>query len=180
MNIYTRTGDKGETSLIGGKRVKKYHLRVEAYGTVDELNSWLGLIRDLNPGKKYYDLLIEIQNKLMCIASRLASEENATSIHIPELKPTDIELLEKEIDAIFNAIPPLRNFVLPGGQIIVSHCHIARCVCRRTERLIVRLAEDEQVGQDILKYINRLSDFLFALSRFLVYENKVQEIIWKP
>lgn len=180
MKIYTKTGDKGQTSLIGGTRVPKHHIRIEAYGTIDELNSSIGLIRDQQIDKHSKDILVEIQDRLFTIGSYLASDPVKSKMKIPELKEEDITLLEKEMDAMNEILPEMRSFVLPGGHTTVSFCHIARCICRRAERLIVHLSENEEVQALVKIYINRLSDYLFVLARKLSHDLKAEEIPWKP
>ncbi len=182
MKIYTKTGDKGTTSLIGGTKVSKAHLRIESYGTVDELNSYIGLCKDLltdDAGKK---ILLEVQDRLFTIGSSLACDPvKEPKMKIPDLKESDVELLEKEIDRMNETIPPMKNFILPGGHPNLSHLHIARCVCRRAERCCVRLeAEEQEVENIIIKYLNRLSDYLFVLSRYSGHQMNVEEIPWKP
>jgi len=180
MKIYTKTGDKGQTSLIGGTRVLKSDQRIEAYGTVDELNSYIGLLRDqaININRK--DILIEIQDRLFTIGASLASDPEKSKVKIPDLFETDIELLEKEMDRMDSLLPPMKFFVLPGGHQSVSFCHVARTVCRRTERLVIRLSQNEFVDDLVIKYINRLSDFIFVLSRLMAQELNAEEIPWKP
>ncbi len=171
--IYTKTGDKGETSLIGGTRVPKYHIRIEAYGTVDELNSYLGLIRDQQINNHYKEILIEIQNKLFTVGSLLASEKptgKSTAI-----RDEDIILLENEMDVMSEYLPELHSFLLPGGDTVVSYCHIARCICRRAERVSTLLAQDNSVDEIILKYLNRLSDYLFVLARKIAFDINAPE-----
>lgn len=181
MKIYTKKGDKGLTSLLGGKRVSKSHRRIESYGNVDELNSYIGLLRDLiGEDKEIKDLLIEIQDRLFVIGSSLASDPTKSKIKLPQLYESDSLLLEKSIDAMNEHLPEMRSFVLPGGHSTVSFCHIARCVCRRTERTAISLAKKEFVNPLVIIYLNRLSDFLFVLSRKLVYDHKVSEILWTP
>lgn len=180
MKIYTKTGDKGQTSLLGGSRVPKHHLRIESYGTIDELNSYIGLLRDQSIDKKHIDVLLEVQDRLFTIGSYLASEPEKSKVKIPELKEEDVFFLEKQIDELNEALPPMRSFVLPGGHTTVSFCHIARCVCRRAERIAVHLSETEQVNELILRYLNRLSDYLFILARKLTYELNANEVPWKP
>lgn len=180
MKIYTKKGDKGETSLLGGTRVKKSHIRIESYGTVDELNSWIGLIRDQNIDKHSKEVLIHIQDRLFTIGSHLASDPSKKAIKIPDIKEDDITTLEKEIDKMNETLPEMRSFVLPGGHTTVSYCHVARCVCRRAERCAVNLSAEEQVEDIIVKYLNRLSDYLFVLSRKLSQDLKAEEIPWKP
>lgn len=180
MKIYTKKGDKGETSLLGGTRVKKSNVRIETYGTVDELNSWIGLIRDQpidTPAKKF---LIHIQDRLFTIGSHLASDPNRPKARIPDIIEEDILALEKEIDRMNETLPEMRSFVLPGGHTVVSYCHITRCVCRRAERWAVHLAGEEKVEDIIIKYLNRLSDYLFVLSRKFSQDLQAEEIPWKP
>ena len=180
MKIYTKTGDKGMTSLIGGTKVPKSHLRIEAYGTVDELNSYIGLCRDLLTDETVRRILQEIQDRLFTIGSALACDPiKEPKMQLPDLKETDVQLLENEIDRMNESIPPMKNFILPGGHPILSHLHIARCVCRRAERCCVRL-ENEIAEPLIIKYINRLSDYLFVLSRYTGHEMNIAEIPWKP
>ncbi len=180
MKIYTKKGDKGETSLLGGTRVKKSHIRIESYGTVDELNSWIGLIRDQAIDKNSKDLLIHIQDRLFTIGSHLASDPSKHGIRIPDIKEEDIVKLEKEIDKMNETLPEMKSFVLPGGHPTVSYCHIARCVCRRAERCAVNLSAEDQVEEIVIKYLNRLSDYLFVLSRKLSHDLKAEETPWKP
>lgn len=180
--IYTKTGDKGTTSLIGGAKVPKSHLRIEAYGTVDELNSYIGLCRDLILDKHSRNVLQEIQDRLFTIGSSLACDPaKEPKMRIPDLKEEDVILLEKEIDKMNEVLPPMKSFILPGGHPTVSHTHIARCICRRAERCCVRLEiEKEEVEPIVIKYLNRLSDYLFVLARFVSHQSKVEEISWKP
>jgi cob(I)alamin adenosyltransferase len=179
MKIYTKTGDKGQTSLIGGKRVPKSHLRIEAYGTVDELLSYIGLLRDVVNQEHDRSVLITIQDRLMICAAVLAADCEDCKIAIPEILDSDISELEKEMDTMEAMLEPLASFVLPGGHPAVSHCHIARTICRRTERVIVALSENYFVPEKLIKYINRLSDYLFVLSRKLVKDLNIEEIPWK-
>jgi cob(I)alamin adenosyltransferase len=182
LKIYTKTGDKGTTSLIGGTKVPKSHLRIEAYGTVDELNSYIGLCKDLLADKQSKTILQEIQDRLFTIGSSLACDpEKKPKMKIPDLKEEDIVLLEKEIDRMNEILPSMKNFILPGGHPSVSHLHIARCICRRAERCSVRLEiEKEEVESIIIKYLNRLSDYLFVLARYIAQHLKAEEIPWKP
>lgn len=180
LKIYTKTGDKGQTSLIGGTRVPKHHIRIESYGTVDELNSWIGLIRDQEIETHHKQILVEIQDRLFTIGASLASDPEKSKMKIPDLKEEDVTLLEKEIDAMNDVLPEMRSFVLPGGNSIVSYCHIARCVCRRAERNTIHLSEEDFVAELVIKYLNRLSDYLFVLSRKLTQDLKASEIPWKP
>nr|WP_314840385.1 cob(I)yrinic acid a,c-diamide adenosyltransferase [uncultured Flavobacterium sp.] len=187
MKVYTKTGDKGTTALFGGTRVAKDHARIESYGTVDELNSHIGLIRDQDMDAHYKDILIEIQDRLFTVGAILATPPEKEVKKNGELRlqnlgiiETDIELLENEIDAMEEALPPMTHFVLPGGHTTVSYCHIARCVCRRAERLAVHLSHDEPVVEIAIKYLNRLSDYLFVLARKLSYDLKADEVQWIP
>ena len=180
MKIYTKTGDKGQTSLIGGTRVPKHHIRIETYGTVDELSSYIGLIRDQQIDDHSKKILIEIQDRLFTIGSSLASDPEKSKMKIPDLKEEDITLLEQEMDKMNETLPEMRSFVLPGGHTTVSFCHIARCVCRRAERLTIHLSENSFVSDLVIKYLNRLSDYLFMLSRKLTHDLHAQEIPWKP
>jgi cob(I)alamin adenosyltransferase len=180
--IYTKTGDKGITSLIGGTKVSKAHLRIETYGTVDELNSYIGLCKDLLTDKNSTAVLQEVQDRLFTIGAALACDsEKETKMKIPDLKEEDITLLEKEIDKMNETLPPMKSFILPGGHPTVSHIHISRCICRRAERCCVRLeAEQNEVEPIIIKYLNRLSDYLFVLARYAAHQLKSEEIPWKP
>ena len=180
MKIYTRKGDTGTTQLIGGLRVPKNHLRIESYGTVDELNSWLGLIRDSITDEHSKWMLKEIQDRLFTIGSLLASDPGSSRMKVPDLHEQDVELLEKEIDSMEEILPELKTFVLPGGNPVNSMCHVARCVCRRTERLVVQLSESEKVERLVIQYLNRLSDYLFVLSRKISFDSKSEEVPWKP
>lgn len=179
MKIYTKTGDTGHTSLLGGKRVSKAHIRINAYGTVDELNSHIGLLRDVEIREDRKIILKEIQDKLFTIGSHLAADDKNRK-KIPDLKEEDVELLEKEIDKMNGELPPMKHFILPGGNQFVSFTHIARCVCRRAEREIVTLHHEEEVNDLIIKYINRLSDYLFVLARKLGAELNAEEVAWRP
>lgn len=180
MKIYTKTGDKGFTSLIGGTRVPKFHLRIESYGTVDELNSYIGMIRDQDITTYDKDLLKQIQDRLFTIGASLAADPEKSKMIIPDLNLEDIELLEKEMDAINEQLPELRHFILPGGNNAISFCHIARCVCRRAERLAVHLATESNVDEKVTVYLNRLSDYLFVLARKIGNEQKIAENQWIP
>ena len=180
MRIYTKTGDEGKTSLIGGTRVFKSHHRIDAYGTVDELNAYIGLLGDQPVNLSRRDLIKEIQDRLFTIGASLASDPDKSNMKIPDLHEEDILLLEKEMDLMQDQVPPLRAFVLPGGHASVSFCHVARCVCRRAERLVIALAEESFVAELVIKYLNRLSDYLFVLSRKMTQELGVEEITWKP
>ncbi|MCP4522506.1 MAG: cob(I)yrinic acid a,c-diamide adenosyltransferase [Cytophagales bacterium] len=181
MKIYTKTGDKGETSLFGGQRVSKANLRIDAYGTLDELLSYIGLLRDQEVNKKIKPLLIEIQDRLFTIGAELATapEKGKTRKH-PDLYEEDITILENAIDEMNEQLEPMRFFVLPGGHQAVSFAHLARCVCRKAERLIIALHQTEPVNDLILQYVNRLSDYLFTLSRYMSKQLNAEEIPWKP
>jgi cob(I)alamin adenosyltransferase len=180
MKIYTKTGDNGQTSLVGGTRVSKTELRIEAYGTVDELNSYVGLLRDQEVNKDRKDILKEIQDRLFTIGSILASEPEQTKKRIPDLHESDIELLEKEMDKMDESLEPMRFFILPGGHQSVSFGHLARTVCRRAERIVLRLAQETEVNELVIKYLNRLSDYLFVLCRMMIKDLNIEEISWKP
>jgi cob(I)alamin adenosyltransferase len=180
MKIYTRKGDTGTTQLIGGTRVAKHSLRIECYGTVDELNSYLGCVRDQVNDEHDKFLLKEIQDRLFTIGSSLASDPEKSRMKIPDLHESDIDLLEQEMDKMTETLPELRSFILPGGHFANSICHVARCVCRRAERLVSDLNETEKTDPLVLKYLNRLSDYLFVLSRKISKDFGAEEIEWKP
>lgn len=180
MKIYTKGGDKGHTSLIGGKRVPKNNPRIEAYGTADELISYIGLLRQMIKNKHYQDFLLKVQDRLMVASSLLAADCEGCEKELPLLKVKDIELLEKEIDRMETKLPPLTKFILPGGNKTVAFCHICRTICRRVERQCVGLANDENIDERIIEYLNRLSDFLFVLARFISMETNAEEIPWTP
>ncbi|SHM46106.1 cob(I)alamin adenosyltransferase [Cyclobacterium lianum] len=180
MKIYTKTGDKGETSLLGGTRVYKSHLRIDAYGTIDELNAHLGLLRDQEVNKKRAKELYFIQDRLFVIGALLASDPEKGQIKKPGFSAGDIAFLEREIDSMETSLPPLSNFIMPGGHPVVSMAHIARTVCRRAERCIVLLNEASFVESLILEFVNRLSDYLFVLGRQLAVELNIKEITWHP
>ena len=180
MKIYTKTGDQGKTSLIGGTRVLKFHPRIEAYGTIDELNSYIGLIRDHDIAPHFKEILLEIQDRLFTAESLVALDPaSKIEVKLPQLHDSDIELLEKEIDAMNEVLPDLSSFILPGGHPIVSYCHVARCVCRRAERLIIRLNQSQTVPDKVIPYLNRLSDYLFVLARRLGKDVNATETPWK-
>jgi cob(I)alamin adenosyltransferase len=185
MKIYTKSGDKGKTSLFGGTRVPKYHLRIEAYGTVDELNSYIGLIRDQKIEEHTTQILIKIQTDLFTLGAMLATppekeklKSGKDRLNISKITHTSVERLENEIDAMNETLPPMTHFILPGGHTTVSFCHIARCICRRAERIATQLNDENALDPQILVFLNRLSDYLFVLARKLTIENKVQEIPW--
>jgi cob(I)alamin adenosyltransferase len=180
MKIYTKTGDKGTTALFGGKRVSKADLRIDTYGTVDELNSFIGLVRDQEVNKGRKEILVTIQDRLFTIGSILATEPGNTKVKIPALHETDIVLLETAIDQMDSELPLMRFFVLPGGNQAVSFCHVARTVCRRAERLTIALNNQEAVNELVIKYLNRLSDYLFVLSRKMALELNAEEVPWTP
>jgi cob(I)alamin adenosyltransferase len=178
MKIYTLKGDDGTTSLSGGRRVPKHSVRVEAYGSVDELIAWIGLLRDHKENQKRKELLTYIQSQLMCCAAALAiDDQNINSRKIlPD--PDSLSVIEKEIDKMEETLPALNNFILPGGNILISYCHIARCVCRRAERAVFRLNKTEESPEIVNKFLNRLSDFLFVLSRKIALDADIEEINW--
>lgn len=182
MKIYTRVGDKGTTSLLGGTKVVKSHLRIEAYGTVDELNSHIGLCRDLLTDEASRNQLLEVQDRLFTIGSSLACDpEKEPKLRLPDLKESDVTLLENEIDRMELALPEMKNFILPGGHPTISQLHIARCVGRRAERCVVRLQEESaEVAPLVIQYLNRLSDYLFVLARYAGHLTQTPEIPWKP
>jgi len=185
MKIYTKTGDAGETSLFGGKRVKKYDLRIESYGTIDELNSYIGLLRDQKIDDHSSNTLIKIQNELFSIGAMLATppeneklKSGKNRLRISVIGADEIAFLEIEIDKMESTLQPMTNFILPGGHASVSICHISRCICRRAERIIIQLNEKQDVNRNILIYVNRLSDYLFVLARSLSMINGADEIPW--
>ncbi len=178
--IYTKTGDKGKTALIGGTRVPKYDVRIDAYGTVDELNAYVGLIRDLDIDNHTKSVLLEVQDRLFTLESSLAKDGRPLAHALPQLHPEDVERLEKEIDRMNEHLPPLTAFVLPGGHITVSYCHIARTVCRRAERLTIRMHEQFPTDPLNIRYLNRLSDYLFVLARKFSQDYNAPESLWKP
>jgi cob(I)alamin adenosyltransferase len=180
MKIYTKTGDLGTTSLFGGKRVSKADLRIDAYGTVDELNSFLGLVGDQDVNAKRKETLIRIQNSLFVMGSILSTEPGNTKVKVPSLQEAEILFMEQEIDAMELELAPLRFFILPGGHASVSFCHVARTVCRRAERLVTALHDQESIDPLVIKYLNRLSDYLFVLSRKMAKELGVEEVAWRP
>lgn len=180
MKIYTKGGDKGMTSLLNGKRVSKYHLRIEAYGTIDELNSHLGLLRDDKISDEITKVIQIVQDRLFTIGSLLAAGTEKLKFKLPEIEASDIEFVEKQIDKMDESLPELRSFVLPGGNSFVSYSHICRSICRRAERKIVHLSEESEVDMLIIQYINRLSDYFFTLSRKLTQDFNVEEIKWIP
>lgn len=187
MKIYTKTGDDGTTALYGGTRVAKHHMRIDSYGTVDELNSWLGLIRDQKIDASTKQLLAKIQDKLFTVGAILATDPKKAllkngqeRLNIPKIGSADIVMLEKEMDKMEETLPPMTHFILPGGHTTVSYCHIARTICRRAERLAVQLYEKEPFDDQVLSYLNRLSDYLFVLARKLSQDLHAEEVKWIP
>jgi cob(I)alamin adenosyltransferase len=187
MKVYTKTGDTGTTALFGGTRVSKHHIRIESYGTVDELNSHIGLIRDQEMDSHYKEVLIEVQDRLFTVGAILATPPEKETLKNGEkrlqnlgIQESDIEFLENEIDSMEESLPQMTHFVLPGGHTTVSYCHIARCVCRRAERLSVHLNDIEATDELVIKYLNRLSDYLFVLARKLSFDLKAEEVQWIP
>ncbi|QYH38816.1 cob(I)yrinic acid a,c-diamide adenosyltransferase [Algoriphagus sp. NBT04N3] len=180
MKIYTKTGDQGITSLLGGVRVPKSDLRIDAYGTIDELNSYVGLLRDQEVNNSRSDILKEIQDRLFTIGADLATVPGKDKVKKPDLHAEDIQMLEHQMDSMEADLPPLTAFILPGGHQSVSFCHLARTVCRRAERLAVELASYEQVNEMVIQYLNRLSDYFFVLGRKMAQELDVEEVTWKP
>lgn len=187
MKIYTKTGDQGKTALFGGTRVPKHHIRIDSYGTVDELNSYLGLLRDQEIDSHSREILMKIQEKLFVVGAILATDPQKQKLkngkdrlNIERISDADVELLEKEMDCMDEELEPMTHFVLPGGHQTVSFCHIARCVCRRAERLSTELYEQQPFEENTLKYLNRLSDYLFVLARKLSKDLQAEEIKWIP
>jgi cob(I)alamin adenosyltransferase len=180
MKIYTKTGDDGTTALFGGKRVSKADLRIETYGTVDELNSWIGVVRDQEINSSRSSTLVTIQDRLFTIGSNLATEPGNTKVKIPALFEEDVNYLERQIDSMEAGLEPMKSFILPGGHPSVSFCHVCRTVCRKAERLAIALDRSEGVNPMVIKYLNRLSDYLFVLSRLMSTELKADETPWKP
>jgi len=179
MKIYTKTGDKGKTSLFSGGRVLKSDLRIKAYGTVDELNSFIGMLITCEINENYKETLLEIQHKLYNLGSLLAVR-GETSYKLPEIEQKNVQFLENEIDVLSNHLPLLKNFILPGGNKQVAQCHICRTICRRAERELVELSQFESVDGLLIKYLNRLSDYLFVLARVISKETGAQEVVWMP
>ena len=182
IKIYTKTGDKGKTSLIGGTKVLKSHIRIESYGTVDELNSYIGLLSDQFRHDHTTASLREIQDRLFTIGSSLACDpDKEPRLKIPDLKEDDVQWVEREIDTMSTVLIPMKSFILPGGHVSISTAHVVRCVCRRAERACVSML-DQQLFVDplVIKYLNRLSDYLFILARFIAHELKIEELMWKP
>lgn len=180
--IYTKTGDQGKTSLIGGTKVPKSHLRIESYGTVDELNSFIGLVSDNITDEHSKTILKEIQDRLFTIGSSLACDpDKDTKMEIPDLKEEDVTLLEKEMDNMNEVLPAMKHFILPGGHVAISTTHVTRCVCRRAERACVNMQQQDMfVDPLVVKYLNRLSDYLFVLARYIGHLLNVPDVVWKP
>ena len=177
--VYTKTGDSGFTSLISGKRVPKHDIRIKAYGTIDELIAWLGLIRDITPTTDIKTTLLEIQKQLMTIAAELSieSKKDLPKNLIP-IQPIAVKHIENKIDILTAKLPPLKNFLIPGGHVLISYSHLARCVCRRAERYVTELDEEVSISSSIIAYMNRLSDYFFMLSRTFAFELDIEEIKW--
>lgn len=187
MKIYTKKGDKGNTSLFGGTRIPKHHIRIESYGTIDELNAYIGLLRDQDIDEKFKKQLYDIQHQLFTIGAELATDPQKAQLKngkerlaIEKIQTKEIEFLEQQIDQMTEELPEMTHFILPGGHTTVSYCHIARCVCRRAERLTTALNEIEPTDEFVLQYLNRLSDYLFVLARILSKNLKVEEVKWIP
>lgn len=180
MKIYTKTGDQGQTSLVGGTRVSKSHLRIDTYGTVDELNAWIGVLADYTINIHKQPFLRGIQHKLFTIGAQLATEPGKEIAKVPDLYDTDITEIEAEIDRMNETLEPLKHFILPGGHKEVAFAHVARTVCRRAERLVVKLNEQEPVPSLIITFLNRLSDYLFILCRAMAKDLEVEEVKWIP
>jgi len=180
MKIYTKTGDQGTTSLYGGKRVEKYNLRIESYGSIDELNSFLGLLRDQNIQDSYKNFIVNIQTNLFNIGAVLATPDTNTLAKLPKINHIHIQELEQKIDEFDKVLEPMTHFILPGGHQTVSYCHICRTICRRVERLVFKLSTETEINSLVTTYLNRLSDFLFVLARMLSKDLSVEEIKWIP
>ena len=180
MKIYTKAGDRGTSTLLGGNIVPKDHPRLEAYGTLDELNSWMGLIRDQLSDEEMRETLLKIQDRIMVGSTILASEKKDSAVPIPELHEKDISFLEMEIDRMEQELEPLQTVILPGGHTTVSYCHLARTTCRRAERYSVKFIKNSDQTAILVKYLNRLSDYLFILARKIAWELKIEEKIWQP
>jgi len=180
MKIYTKTGDQGTTSLLGGTRVSKANLRIDSYGTVDELNAYIGLLRDQEVNNSRQEILKEIQDRLFTLGAALATSPGKDNIQKPDIHIQDVERLEKQIDEMEQKLEPLKNFILPGGHQVVSFCHVARTVCRRAERCTILLDQNEPVDPILVTYLNRLSDYLFVLGRLIAKELNIEEVLWEP
>ncbi len=180
MRIYTKGGDKGKTSLVTGTRVDKHHIRLESYGTIDELNSCIGLLYASKTSERNKAFLIWLQHKLFDLGSILATDDKEISFSLPEIRESDVLKIEQEIDFLNDQLEPLKYFILPGGSQLISFCHIARTVCRRAERRMVELDHEAGINEVLIHFINRLSDYLFMLSRIFAKEENVKEIKWLP
>jgi cob(I)alamin adenosyltransferase len=180
MKIYTKAGDRGTSTLLGGNIVPKDHPRLEAYGTLDELNSWIGLIRDQLEDEEMRGFLLRIQDRIMVGSAILASEKKGSPVALPELREDDIRLLEAQIDGMEKELKPMQSFILPGGHTTISFCHLARTTCRRAERYSVKFIKNSEQTGILVKYLNRLSDYLFVLARKMALDLKIEEIIWQP
>lgn len=180
MKIYTKKGDKGKTGLLGGTRVSKAHVRIEAYGTVDELNSYVGLLASLDEQSHFSAIYSRIQNNLFVVGSHLAADPAKNTFELPIFDESEIHFMENEIDEMEKKLQPLKSFILPGGSVYNAHSHIARCVCRRAERHVVSLSDSEEVPERIVRYLNRLSDYLFVQSRMISLLYQTPEIPWIP
>jgi len=180
MKIYTKTGDKGYTSLLSGTRVPKNHKRIEAYGTIDELNSFLGLFNSKIEDETIKDFILSIQKQLFTIGAILATDKNPEEFHLKPITDSEIERFEQEIDKMTSELEPLRNFILPGGTETISLCHVCRTICRRAERSTFAIDDSQQVDNKIIIYINRLSDYLFVLARYLTNQQNCAELLWTP
>jgi cob(I)alamin adenosyltransferase len=177
--VYTKTGDSGITSLISGKRVPKHDTRIRAYGTVDELIAWIGLIKDTTESQSIKETLLEIQKQLMTVAAQLAIEsENSFPKNLTPIQPEAVNFIENEIDLLTEELPELKNFVIPGGHVLISYAHLARCVCRRAERFVTELNSESPISKILIIYMNRLSDYFFTLSRTFASHLKIEEIKW--
>ena len=179
MKIYTKKGDEGNTQLLGGSMVKKTHIKLECYGTIDELNAFIGNIYDQEISESHKEILLKIQNQLFNLGSCIAFDGKKENIKLPNVTENNIEMLEKAIDKMDASLPILKNFILPSGLSTVSKCHIARTICRRAERNLVALGEEEKINPLHLKYLNRLSDYLFVLARFILMENDISATEWE-
>ncbi|MVN89582.1 cob(I)yrinic acid a,c-diamide adenosyltransferase [Mucilaginibacter aquatilis] len=180
MKIYTKTGDKGFTGLIGGTRVTKAHIRIESYGTVDELNAYLGLITDQDIASEHKQFIKTIQDTLFTVGASLAADPDKPHRMLPDLTDSDVLMLEEKMDEMEKQLPPLKHFILPGGNNAISFCHVARCICRRAERIVVKLSEESLVDELVIVYLNRLSDYLFVLARKIGSEHEIAENKWLP
>ena len=179
-NIYTKGGDRGQTSLLGGRRVPKHHIKIEAYGTIDEVMAHVALLREQTEAREVREQLLIILERSMSAASVIAADGDDLPANMPSLSERDVQFLEDAIDVMDDKLPPLTSFILPGGHVTSAQAHVARTICRRAERMILKLSEEELVDELIIKYFNRLSDYFFVLARYLTYANGAPEIPWKP